>query len=211
MTKEKPIVNFFNFFSKTFVNCRNDSNKMFYSHSKPYWSSLRNSVRFERNFLQPYTIWGPMCAMTSRPFDWDLKNMNWIDQESVNFELFQFFQRLSTRFERNFLQPFYTLLGTYVCNEINIVRLGFKKPPKLTKKQPFVNFSIFSKTVVTTRTKLSPAIWHYVGAYVCNEINIVRLGFKKSAEIDQGTAICEFVQICQKQSTRFERYFLQSI
>ena len=52
-----------------------------------------------------------MCAMTSSPFDWDLKNINLIDQESVNCELFQFFQRLSTRFERNFLQLFYTLWG----------------------------------------------------------------------------------------------------
>ena len=37
-----------------------------------------------------------------------------------------------------------------------------------------------------------------------------KAGIQETAEIDQGTAICELFQFCQKQSTRFERNFLQS-
>ena len=98
------------------------------------------------NFYCLFTLCGgPMCAMFFTSDGWDLRNIAKSDQESVNCELFQFFQRLSTRFKRNFLQLFYTLWGTYVCNEINIVRLGFKKQPKLTKKHPFLNFFNFFK------------------------------------------------------------------
>ena len=89
LTKDQPFVNFFNFVK----NSRNDSKEIFYSHFKAYRSPLKNSVRFERKFVQ----------------------------------------------------LFHTMWGFYVCNEINIVRLGFKKQPKLTKEQPFVNFFSFVK------------------------------------------------------------------
>ena len=95
-----------------FKNCRNDSNEIFYSYSNPYWSPLRNSVRFKRNFLQ----------------------------------------------------PFYTVLGTWVCNDIKTVWLGFEKHslnwPRISQ---LWTFSIFSKTVATIQTKFSIAILHYMG------------------------------------------------
>ena len=37
-----------------------------------------------------------------------------------------------------------------------------------------------------------------------------KAGIQETAEIDQETAICDFFQFEQKQSTRFERNFLQS-
>ena len=154
-------MNFFiQYYSK---NCRNDSNDIFYSPSKPYWSRLENSLRFERKFLQPfYKMWGtflcnvinivwlrfekhcrkwprnsqlwtvtiffkndsnenfnshftlcggPLCAMILISYWWDLRNIAKIDQGSAECEIFQFCQRLSTRFERNFLQLSYTKWG----------------------------------------------------------------------------------------------------
>ena len=65
--------------------------------------------------------------MTSISFGWDLRNIAKSDQGTGNCDLFQFFQKLSTRFERNFLRSFYTKWGICVCNDINIVRLGFEK------------------------------------------------------------------------------------
>ena len=53
--------------------------------------------------------------------------------------------------------------GTYVCNDINIVKLGFEKQPKLTKEQPIVNFIIFfSKTDNTISTKFSTVILKHI-------------------------------------------------
>ena len=53
--------------------------------------------------------------------------------------------------------------GTYVCNDINIVKLGFEKQPKLTKEQPIVIFfQFFSKTVNTNRTKFSTVILKHI-------------------------------------------------
>ena len=43
-----------------------------------------------------------------------------------------------------FLQSFYTILGSYVCNDIKVVWLGCEKQPKLVQKLPkTVQFSIF--------------------------------------------------------------------
>ena len=44
----------------------------------------------------------------------------------VFFGLFSIFQKLSIRFERNFLQVFYTILRFYMCNFIKIVWLRFE-------------------------------------------------------------------------------------
>ena len=105
-------------------------------------------------------MWGPMCAMLLTSYGWDLRNIAKIDQGTANLPIVNFFSffKHCQRLERNFLQPFYTIWATFVCNETKIARLGFMKQPKLTMEQPFVNF----------------------------------------------------FQLCQKQSTRFERKFLQS-
>ena len=76
MSKNQSIVNFLNFLK----NCRNFSDETFYSHFKLYS--------------------GPICAITSISFGWDLRNIAEKDQKTANCELFQFFQRLSTRFEQ---------------------------------------------------------------------------------------------------------------
>ena len=124
-----------------------------------------------------------------------------------NCELFQFFQRQSTRFERNFLQSivnffnffkdsqhdsnevFYSQLWTFsiFSKTVNTIRTKFStvilKHIEVLSKIPY---RFFSKTVVTIRTKIPTAILHFIGDN------------------------CELFQFFQRQSTRFERNFLQS-
>ena len=126
--------------------------------------------------------------------------------------------------------------GTYVCNEINIVRLGFKKQPKLTKEQPFVKFCKFVKNSRhMIRTKFSTVILNHIEVvsktpYDSNE-NIYNLfplcggpmcallittygwDLRNIAENDQGSARCElfhfFFENCRYDSTEiFYRQFI---
>ena len=66
------------------------------------------------------------------------------------FDFFRFSQKLSIRFERNFLQLFYTILESYMCNGIKIVWLGCEKhsqnyPQKWPKNSHFSTFFDFLK------------------------------------------------------------------
>ena len=108
--------------------------------------------------------------MASKSFGWDVRNIAKISPKTVKkqsfFEIFRFSRKLSIRFERNFLQFFYTILESYMCNGIKIVcwdvRNRAKISPKMAKKQPFFDFFlIFSKTVHTIRTKFSTVILHH--------------------------------------------------
>ena len=75
---------------------------------------------------------GPLsCAKASKSYDWDVRNIAKINpkmakkQPFLNF--FRFSQKLSERFKRNFLQVFYIILESYMCNGIKIVWLGCEK------------------------------------------------------------------------------------
>ena len=54
----------------------------------------------------------PICAMASKLYGWDVRNIAKISpkmaKKQLFFDFFQFSQKLSIRFERNFLQLFYT-------------------------------------------------------------------------------------------------------
>ena len=108
MAKKQP---FFLFFFDFLKNCPYDSNEIFYSYSTPYYS--------------------PICAMASKSYGWDVRNIAKISPKMVKkqpfFDFFRFSQKLSIRFERNFLQLFYTILESYMCNGIKIVWLGCEK------------------------------------------------------------------------------------
>ena len=82
------------------------------------------------NFSTPY--YGPLCAISLNSYGWDVrniaKNSPKMAKKQSFFDFFQFSQKLSKRFERNFLQPFYTILESYMCNGIEIVWLGCEKP-----------------------------------------------------------------------------------
>ena len=44
-----------------------------------------------------------MCAMTSRPYGWDLRNIVKIDQGTASCELFHFFKHCRNDSNENFL------------------------------------------------------------------------------------------------------------
>ena len=71
------------------------------------------------------------CAMASKLYDWVVRNIAKISPKMAKkqpfFDFFRFSQKLSIRFERNFLQLFYTILESYMCNGIKIVWLGCEK------------------------------------------------------------------------------------
>ena len=80
----------------------------------------------------------PACAMASKSYGWDVRNIAKISPKMAKkqpfFDFIRFSQKLSIRFEPNFLQLFYTILESYMCNDIKIVWLGCEKQPKLTQK-----------------------------------------------------------------------------
>ena len=116
------IVSFFCFFFsrpfhenfKFLRNCPYNFRKILHSHSTPKGA--------------------PACSKASKSYDWNVRNiakispkMAKISPKTAFFDFFQFSQKLSVRFERNFLQSFYTILESYMCNGIKIVWLGCEK------------------------------------------------------------------------------------
>ena len=106
------------FFSRPFhenfkflKNCPYDFYKILHSHSTPKWA--------------------PACAMASKSYGWHVRNITKFSPKMAKkqpfFDFFRFSQKLSIRFERNFLQLFYTILESYMCNGIKIVWLGCEK------------------------------------------------------------------------------------
>ena len=73
----------------------------------------------------------PACAKASKLYDWDVRNIAKnnpkMAQRQPFFDFFRFSQKLSIQVERTFLQFFYTILESYLCNGIKIVWLGCEK------------------------------------------------------------------------------------
>ena len=106
------------FFSRPFhenfkflKNCPYDFYEILHSHSTPKGA--------------------PACAKASKLYDWDVRNIAKISPKMAKkqpfLDFFRFSQKLSIRFERNFLYLFYTILESYMCNGIKIVWLGCEK------------------------------------------------------------------------------------
>ena len=109
--------------------------------------------------------------MASKSYDWDVRNIAKISPKMAKkqpfFDFFGFSQKLSIRFERNFLELFYTILESYMCNGIKIVWLGCEKHSQSQRKNGqktviFRLFSIFLKTVHAIRMKFSTVILHHI-------------------------------------------------
>ena len=111
------------FFSRPFhenfkflKNCPYDFHEILHSHSTPKGA--------------------PACAKASKSYGWDVRNIAKISPKMAKkqpfFDFFRFSQKLSIRFERNFLQLFYTILESYMCNGIKIVWLGCEKHSQKT-------------------------------------------------------------------------------
>ena len=104
---------------KFLKNCAYDFHEILHSHSTPKGA--------------------PACAKTSKSYGWDVRNIAKISPKMAKkqpfFDFFRFSQKLSIRFERNFLQLFHTILESYMCNGIKIVWLGCEKhSQKLAQK-----------------------------------------------------------------------------
>ena len=113
------------------------------------------------------------------------------------FDFFRFSQKLSIRFERTFLQSFYTILWSFMCNFIKFVWLRCEKhsqiqPKNGQKNSHFSIFSIFSQTVHTIRTKASQ-----------KEKDLSRLLYRICGSgLDTiGPLFCSFVQQPQTSTT----------
>ena len=133
------------FFSRPFhekfeflKNCPNDFHKILHSHSTPKGA--------------------PSCSKALKSYDWNVRNMAKISPKMAKKQsfsiFFRFSQKLSIRFERNYLQSFYTILESYICNDIKVVWLGCGKhsqndPKNGQKTLIFRLFSTFSKTFHT--------------------------------------------------------------
>ena len=96
---------------KFLKNCPYDFHEILHSHSTPKGA--------------------PACAKASKSYGWGVRNIAKISPKMAKkqpfFDFFRFSQKLSIRFERNFLQIFYTILESYMCNGIKIVWLGCEK------------------------------------------------------------------------------------
>ena len=56
-----------------------------------------------------------MCAMTSRPYGWGLRNIAKIDQERANCELFHFFFKNCRNDSTELFYSLFTLYGGPMC------------------------------------------------------------------------------------------------
>ena len=121
-----------------------------------------------------------------------------------------------------------------MCNDINTVKLGFEKQPKLTKEQPIVNFFIFfSKTVNTIRTKFSTVILKHTevlsktpydsnehlyslftlcgGSMCATTLTSIGWDLRNKAKNDQRNANCELLQFFSKTALTIRTKFSTAI
>ena len=121
--------------------------------------------------------------MASKSYGWDVSNIAKISPKMAKkhpfFDFFRFSQKLSIRFERNFLQLFYTILESYMCNGIKIVWLGCEKhsqnhPKNGQKTAIFRLFSIFAKTVHMIRTKFCTVFLLHI-MVLCVQFHQIRM------------------------------------
>ena len=143
--------------------------------------------------------------MASKSHDCDLTNIARSSpkmtkkQPVSNFS--QSSQILSLRFERNFLQSFYTKLESFMCNSIKIVCALETKKQVALNDQEMANWELlqfFSKNVHAIERSFLQPFYTFSGSYVCNGIKIVcisKLLFdkhcKKESKNDQKTASFE--------------------
>ena len=167
------------FFSRPFhenfkflKNCPYDFHEILHSHSTPKGA--------------------PACAKASKSYGWDVRNIAKISPKMAKiqpfFDFFRFSQKLSIRFERNFLQLFYTILESYMCNGIKNVWLGCEKQPKLSQKWPKnSHFSIFfrfsQKLSIRFERNFLQSFYTILWSFMCNFIKFVWLRCEKHSQI----------------------------
>ena len=72
--------------------------------------------------------WAPACSKASKLFDWNVRNIAKISPKTAIFRLFfDFLKNCPYDSNEIFLKSFYTILESYMCNDIEIVWLGCEK------------------------------------------------------------------------------------
>ena len=143
----------------------------------------KSSERFQRKLLQSFhTIWSPICAMASKLIGWKLRNIARSSPEKIKkqpfLNFFQVLQKLSLRFERSFLQSFYTTPDSYMCNGNKFVCLWFEKHGQKNPRSDQKNiFGICNslKNSVRFEGSFSKTLYAILGSSVCNGKKVVWL------------------------------------
>ena len=92
---------------KFLKNCQYEFHEILHSHSTPKGA--------------------PACAMALKSYAWNVRKILKNGKKQPFCDFSRFSQKLSIRFERNFVQSFYTLIWSFVCNFINFVWLECEK------------------------------------------------------------------------------------
>ena len=178
------------------------------------------SSRFERNFLQSfYTVLESYMCNGIKIIWLDVRNIAKINPKMAKkqpfLDFFRISQKLSIRFERNFLQSFYTILESYMCNGIKIVWLGCDKhsqKPKIAEKQSFFDLPFSQKLSKRFERNFLQSFYTILESYMCNGIKIVWLDVRNIAKTNpkmaKKTAIFRLFSSFSK--TPYEGNFLQS-
>ena len=187
MAKKQPFFDF-SIFSKTVHTIRtNFFLQLFYIIIESY---MCNGIKI---------VWLECEKQPKLAQKWPKLAQKWpkLAQKQPFFDIFGFFQKLSIRFERNFLQSFYTILESYMCNGIKIVWLECEKQPKLAQKwpklaqkwpklaqkQPFFDiFGFFQKLSIRFERNFLQSFYTILESYMCNDIKIVWLGCEKHSQ-----------------------------
>ena len=126
--------------------------------------------------------------------------------KTVFFDYFRFSKKQSMRFDQNFLQSFYTILWSFMCNFMKFAWLGCEKHSQnLSQKWPknsrFSTFLIFAKLSVRFERNFVQSFYTKIWSLVCNFIKFVLLGCKNIAKINpkrgQQTAIFRLFHFCK--------------
>ena len=149
--------------------------------------------------------------MASKSYGWDVRNIAKRSPKMAKkqpfFDFFQFSRKLSIRFKRIFLQLFYTILKSYMCNGIKIVWLGCEKhsqnKPKNGQKTAISRVFRFSRKLsIRFERNLLQIFYTILESYMCNGIKIVWLGCEKHSQkkpkSGQKTAISRVFSIFSK-------------
>ena len=126
------------------------------------------------------------------------------------FHFFRFSQKLSIRFERDFLQLFFTILESYMCNGIKIVWLGCEKQPKLAQNWPKnTHFSIF-RSRKKFSTTYAIVLFFFLPTFsrkfqISQKLSIrFSRNFAQSFYTQRGPCVCKGIKIvwlgCEKHS-----------
>ena len=133
-------------------NCPYDSNEIFYSHSTPYY--------------------GPLCAMASKSYGWDVGNIAKISSKMAKKQsFFDFFFDFIKNCPYDSNEIFYSHSTPYygpLC-AISLTSYGWDKRnsqniPKMAKKPPFFDFL---KLSIRFEQKFLVIFYTIVWSYVC--------------------------------------------